>query len=89
MTHERVNPWSPTPSNPSSHGINCWLNRGSGGRFVYDGLVTTVDRWFREHRLRKRRFRFVGDHAVGFEGDVRLFVLSPSVNATEAPQVEP
>lgn len=56
---------------------------------MYDGLVTTVDRWFREHWLRKRRFRFVGDHPVGFEGDVRLFVLSPSLNATEAPQVEP
>eukprot|EP00438_Fugacium_kawagutii_P026472 Skav202783 [mRNA] locus=scaffold326:487231:501497:+ [translate_table: standard] len=59
----------------------------SGGRFVYDGLVTTVDRWFREHWLRKRRFRFVGDQAVGPEGDVRLFVLSPSLNATEAPKV--
>ncbi|CAK9003058.1 Hypothetical protein (Fragment) [Durusdinium trenchii] len=47
----------------------------SGGQFIYDGLV---DRWFRKNWLKKRRFRFVGDSAVGPEGDARVFVLSPS-----------
>ena len=56
----------------------------SGGHFVYDGLVTTVDRWFRAHWLKKRRFRFVGHSAVGAEGDVRLFVLSPSPSSNRS-----
>ena len=49
----------------------------SGGHFVYDGLVTTVDTWKRPNWLKKRRIRFVGNSTVGAEGDLRLFVLSP------------
>jgi len=59
----------------------------SGGRFVYDGLVTTVDRWFRPHFLKLRRFRFVGNAAVGPAGDVRVFMLSPSLPGSETPTV--
>jgi len=47
------------------------------GSFMYDGLVTSVDRWLTPHTLRKRRFRFISDDKVGPEGDVRAFVLAP------------
>ncbi|CAE7628168.1 unnamed protein product [Symbiodinium microadriaticum] len=60
----------------------------SGGHFVYDGLVTTVDTWKRPNWLKKRRFRFVGNSTVGDEGDVRLFVLSPvAASQTETPTI--
>ena len=44
------------------------------GHFEYDGLVTTVG-------IKKRRFRFVSNRPVGTEGDVRAFVLSPSLSS--------
>ena len=60
-----------------------------GGGFVNDGLVTSVDRWLRSHYIRKRRFRFVGAQPVDADGDVRAFVLAPSLaqNRSAAPHV--
>lgn len=50
-----------------------------GGSFVVDGLVTAPDRWQRAHHLKKRRFRFVGADAIDASGDVRAFLLAPSL----------
>jgi hypothetical protein len=71
-------------------GVISGMTLGSGqGIFEYDGLVTSVDRWFRPNTLKKRRFRFVSDQTVGHEGDVRAFVLSPSRASSllQAPEV--
>ena len=60
-----------------------------GGSFVYDGLITTVDRWLTPHYYQKRRFRFVGNMATDSAGDVRAFVLasSPASNRSAMPAV--
>ena len=60
-----------------------------GGGFVYDGLITTEDRYFKPHSERRRRFRFVGNQSIGVEGDVRAFALatSPAANRTATPEV--
>merc|ERR1740124_714034 len=66
------------------NGIIAGISVGGQGSFVYDGLVTSVNRWFTPHALRKRRFRFVSDSTVGPEGDVRAFVLMPTPAAAAA-----
>lgn len=53
----------------------------AGGHFEYDGLVTALNDGFVAHALKKRRFRFVTDRLVGTQGDVRAFVLSPSLSS--------
>jgi hypothetical protein len=58
------------------------LAASSSGSFEYDGLVTTVDRWMKPNSFQKRRFRFVSSQSVGTEGDVRAFVLSPSLSSS-------
>jgi len=69
-------------------GVISGLSVAANGQFVYDGLVTSVNRWFTEHALRKRRFRFVTDKTVNSTGDVRAFVLSPSLD-TDPLQLPP
>jgi hypothetical protein len=51
----------------------------SDAHFIYDGLVTTVDVWLKPNALKKRRFRFESVKTVGVEGDVRSFLLVPSL----------
>ena len=60
-----------------------------GGGFVYDGLVTSEDRYLTPHYYKLRRFRFVAPNAVGVKGDVRAFALASSVphNRTNVPSV--
>ena len=66
---------------PDGLGTITGISVGPGqGSFVYDGLITTVNTWLEPHALKKRRIRFVSDQQVGTDGDVRLFVLSPSTS---------
>ena len=58
-----------------------------GGAFVYDGLITAPDRWGRAHRLKKRRIRFVGSGTIDASGDVRTFLLAPSLNRSALPPI--
>jgi hypothetical protein len=49
-----------------------------GGKFVYDGLVSSPDRWGVE-KLHQHRFRYEGVSTVGPGGDTRAFLLTTSV----------
>lgn len=71
-------------------GIISGVSAAGEGRFEYDGLITSVDRWLNPHTLKKKRFRFVTDGTVGAEGDVRAFVLAPSAagSSHEPPHVQ-
>jgi len=53
------------------------FSSASNGAFVYDGLITSENRWGTPHTLKRRRFRFETTNTVGPEGDVRTFFLSP------------
>ena len=71
---------------------NCGIPNGQCHNFRVsnsneDGLVTTMDTYFRSNWLKKRRFRFVGESSVGTEGDLRVFVLSPSLNSSTSPTI--
>ena len=67
-------------------GVISGMSLAANGQFVYDGLITAPGQW-QPHSYKKRRFRFVTDQAVDHEGDVRVFVLSPSLasNPLQAP----
>jgi len=66
-------------------GLISGISANGEGRFEYDGLVTSVDRWLRAHHLKQRRFRFVSDDTVGPQGDVRVFVLKPYPASEQTP----
>jgi len=60
-------------------GVIAGISMAANGQFVYDGLITTHGQW-EDHKYKKRRFRFVTDQTVDSDGDVRAFVLSPSLS---------
>jgi len=62
-------------------GVIAGISLAANGQFVYDGLITASGQW-EDHKYKKRRFRFVTDQTVDSDGDVRAFVLSPSLSAT-------
>jgi hypothetical protein len=50
-----------------------------GGSFVYDGLVSSPDRWG-VAKLHQHRFRYEGSSTVGPSGDLRAFLMTTSVS---------
>ena len=50
-----------------------------GGSFVYDGLVSSTDRWG-VAKLHQHRFRYEGSSTVGPSGDLRAFLMTTSVS---------
>ena len=58
-------------------GVISGFSLAGNGHFEYDGLITTPG--IITPIIKKRRFRFVTDQAVDASGDVRVFVLTPSL----------
>ena len=60
--------------------LNAWSKLG--GRFIYDGLVSSPDRWGVK-KLHQHRFRYEGMSTVGPAGDIRVFLLTTHVEPAE------
>ena len=60
--------------------LNAWSKLG--GRFIYDGLVSSPDRWGVK-KLHQHRFRYEGMSTVGPAGDIRVFLLTTHVEPAD------